>query len=326
MRIVTPARPAKAAFWTALLATVLVAACSAPSQRVEAPVEAAPKPAPAPAARAPITFSQLLVRPRAKADLRIAYGPDPLQFGELWLPAGPGPHPVVVLIHGGCWRADLPGLELMDYMAADLREGGVAVWNLEYRRLAETGSAYPTTFGDVAAGVDHLRTLALPHRLNLRRVVFSGHSAGGHLALWAAARHRLPVASPLRTPRPLRPQRVVTLAGINDLAAYRADGPAACGGPDTVNRLVGAPARPAPFADTSPPELLPVGLPQVVISGELDAIVPSRFGRAYAAAAAGAGDPARHLDLPGAGHFELIDPTSAAWPAIARELSAAEAR
>jgi acetyl esterase/lipase len=301
---------------TALCVTILATACApqAPEQAASAPTAAAP-------ARPPITFSQLLARPREKADLRIAYGPDPLQFGELWLPAGRKPHPVVVLIHGGCWRADLPGLELMDYMAADLRRSGVAVWNLEYRRLGETGTAYPTTFADVAAGVDHLRALAGPHRLNLRRAVFSGHSAGGHLALWAAARHRLPASSPLRRASPLRPARVVTLAGINDLEAFRADGPTRCGGPTVIERLVDAPARPQPYADTSPSELLPLGVPQVVISGPLDAIVPNRFGAAYAAAAVRAGDPARHLDLPGAGHFELIDPTSAAWPAIKAELT-----
>ena len=301
----------------ALASWAALAACSGPAD----PLEPSSPPAAAPA-RAPITFAQLLARPRAKATARVAYGAHPLQFGELWLPEGRGPHPVVVLIHGGCWRADLPGLELMDYMAEDLRRSGVAVWNVEYRRLGGTGSAYPTTFADVSRGVDHLRALAGPHRLDLRRVVVSGHSAGGHLALWAAARPRLPRTSPLFTTDPLRPRAVVTLAGINDLQAYRETGPSACGGPEVINRLVDAPARPAPFADTSPAALLPVATPQAVVSGALDKIVPSRFGTAYAAAAAGAGDPARHLDIAGAGHFELIDPTSAAWPEVKREITA----
>jgi acetyl esterase/lipase len=300
-----------------LVPVLAAAACSAPSS----PEPAAP-PAVAAPARAPITFAQLLARPRAKAAHRIAYGPDPLQFGELWLPEGRGPHPVVVLIHGGCWRADLPGLELMDYMAEDLRRSGAAVWNIEYRRLGETGSAYPDIFADVGRAVDHLRALAPQHRLNSRRVVFSGHSAGGQLALWAAARPRLPRASPLFAPNPLRPRAVVTLAGINDLEAYRASGPAACGGPEVVNRLVNAAVRPAPFADTSPAALLPLRVPQAVVSGALDKIVPSRFGADYAAAAARAGDRTRHIDLAGAGHFELIDPTSAAWPQVEREIMA----
>ena len=306
---------AKAAVSAALI--VAHSGCAvAPSP--PAPV-AGPRAEAAPA-RAPITFRQLLEHPRAQATTRVAYGPDPLQFGELWLPKGPGPHPVVVLIHGGCWRADLPGLELMDYMAEDLRRSGVAVWNLEYRRLGPIGSGYPQVFQDVGRGVDHLRRLAEPQRLDLRRAVFAGHSAGGHLALWAASRPRLPRNSPLFAPQPLRPRKVVTLAGINDLEAYRATGPEACGGPEIIDRLVHSP-RPAPFADTSPAALLPIGTPHAVVSGALDRIVPSRFGREYAGAAVRAGDPVRVLDLAGAGHFELIDPTSAVWPQVKAEIT-----
>ena len=264
--------------------------------------------------REPISFRQLLDRPRAKADARTAYGSGPQQFGELWLPEGRGPHPVAVLVHGGCWRADLPGLELMDYMAEGLRRDGWAVWNLEYRRIGHEGGGYPGTFADVAAGVDHLRTLAEARRLDLRRVVLAGHSAGGHLALWAGLRDRLPAGSPLRTAAPLTPRGVVTLAGINDLAAYRATGPQACGGPATVDRLVDASRGGALYADTSPLALLPSRLAQVVISGERDHIVPPRFGQAYARQA-----QVREVTLTGAGHFELIDPTSAAWPSVAAE-------
>lgn len=271
----------------------------------------------------PIGYRDLLARPRVQADKRIAYGPDALQFGELWLPKGAGPHPVVVLVHGGCWLADLPGLELMDYVAQDLREHGKAVWNIEYRRIGHAGGGYPGTFQDVAGAVDHLRTLAQPHGLDLSRVVLSGHSAGGHLAVWAMARPRLPVESPLVTADPLRARGVVSLAGIVDLAAYRASGPDACGGPGTIDALVGAPGRTgAVYADTSPPSLLPLGVRQVVVSGQLDPIVPSVFGRDYAAAAAKAGDPAVEIDLPNAGHFELIDPTSPAWTRIRAEIDA----
>ena len=268
--------------------------------------------------RTPITFSGLLAVERAKADHRIAYGADALQFGELWLPRGRGPHRVAVLIHGGCWRADLPGLELMDYMAADLRDRGYAVWNLEYRRIGHPGGGYPGTFRDVASGLDHLRAIAPQHRLNLRRVVVSGHSAGGHLALWAAARDRLPKSSPLHTVKPLPLRGVVSLAGIADLEAYRTRGPDACGGAKTIDSLVDATAAAGRdlYADTSPPEMLPLGERQVVISGALDHIVPPAFGQDYAAAAAASGDRAVHVELTGAGHFELIDPTSAIWPRI----------
>jgi len=183
---------------TAALAGLLASTACAPSPTLTAPVET----------RTPITFSQLLARPRAAADHRIAYGSEALQFGELWLPRGQGSHPVIVLIHGGCWRADLPGTELMDYMAADLRDRGYAVWNLEYRRIGHPGGGYPGTFQDISAGLDHLRTIAPQHSLDLGRVAVSGHSAGGPPALWAAARDRLPAASPTPTPDP-PPNRAV---------------------------------------------------------------------------------------------------------------------
>lgn len=271
---------------------------------------------------APIGYLDLLTRPRQPATLRAAYGADPLQFGELWLPDGPGPHPLVIVIHGGCWLAELPGLEMMDYLAADLRDHGLAVWNVEYRRIGHDGGGYPGTFLDVARAVDHVRALAAPHRLDLARVVLTGHSAGGHLATWALARHRLPPASPLYAADPLRTRGAVPLAGIIDLAAYHATGPDECGGPGTIDALVGAGTRADVYGDTSPPRLLPLGAPQVVISGALDHIVPSAFGQAYGAAAEASGDPVKILDFQGAGHFELIDPTSAAWPHIRDELFA----
>ncbi|RZJ03260.1 MAG: alpha/beta hydrolase [Brevundimonas sp.] len=291
----------------ALAASLSLAGCSS-SPTALGPVET----------RTPITFSQLLNQPRQSADHRIAYGADPLQFGELWLPKSGRRHPVIVLIHGGCWRADLPGTELMDYMAADLRDRGYAVWNLEYRRIGHPGGGYPGTFQDIAAGIDHLRALAPQHGLDLGRVAVSGHSAGGHLALWAAGRDRLPASSALRIPDPLPVRGAVSLAGIADLSGYRETGPDACGGPSTIDGLVGIQGTDGRdvFADTSPPALLPLGNRQVVVSGALDPIVPPRFGQTYAAASAAAGDSATSVVLKGAGHFELIDPTSTVWPRI----------
>ncbi len=257
-----------------------------------------------------ISFSDLLARPRAAADAKIAYGPGPQQFGELWRPTGQGPFPVVVLIHGGCWQADLPGTELMDYLAADLRDRGYAVWNLEYRRIGHPGGAWPGTFADVAAGLDHLRTLAGPQGLDLARVVLVGHSAGGHLVSWAAARAGLPEDSPLWAADPLPVEGVVSLAGINDLEAFRATGPDRCGGPQTIDDLVSVATRVGQdvYADASPARLPAPAAPVVVVSGELDPIVPPAFGPPFAARWS-----ATELTIKGAGHFELIDPTSPAW-------------
>ncbi|ALL12452.1 alpha/beta hydrolase family protein [Caulobacter henricii] len=268
------------------------------------------------AAAAPKTFRQLLDMPRAQPTAHIPYGAEPEQFGDLWLPAGAGKHPVVVLIHGGCWQAKYPSVELMAYMAKDLQGRGYAVWNLAYRRLGEPGGGYPGTFVDVANGLDRLRQLAPVHNLDLRRVVVAGHSAGGHLTTWAAARPRLPKASPLRVGKPLKIRGAISLAGINDLAAYRATGPDACGGPETIDRLTAGSALSDRYADTSPPALLPIRTPVAVISGALDPIVPPAFGVDFAARAKASGDRVEEITMAEAGHFELIDPTSAAWPRI----------
>lgn len=269
-----------------------------------------------------VSYKDILARQSPLADRRIAYGSDPRQFGELWLPARPGRARVVVVIHGGCWQAALPGLELMNGVADDLRRRGYAVWNIEYRRLGHPGGGYPGTFEDVGRAIDFLRVIARTDHLDLGHVVVVGHSAGGHLALWAAGRQRLPFDSPLRSPRPLRIGGVLTLAGINDLAAYRAKGPDACGGPTTIDQLVGADSRPAAriYADTSPVDLLPLGARQTIVSGGLDPIVPASFGHGWVEAARARGDSPTELDLPRAGHFELIDPSDPDWNIVARAI------
>ncbi|WP_323762307.1 alpha/beta hydrolase [Maricaulis sp.] len=292
-----------------LIAATLLAAC-----QPEAP---APHVDPHAAAR-PITWDQLLDRPRETATARIAFGEGELEFGELWKPHGDGPFPVVVMVHGGCWLSQIPGTILQDYVAADLRDHGVAVWNLEYARIGHESGGWPGTFGDIADGVDHLREVAQDHPLDLDRLVFTGHSAGGHLALWAAARGNLPEDSAAWRDDPLLPETVVTLAGINDLANYRANGPGRCGEPGTVDDLIGPVEGQTPvlMAQVSPAAMGPLAVEQVIVSGELDPIVPPSLGTHYTALAQARGDTVRHVVLREAGHFELIDPTSPAWQEI----------
>jgi acetyl esterase/lipase len=246
---------------------------------------------------------------------RFAYGSAPSQFGELWLPTSGAKAPVVVLVHGGCWQRSY-GLDLMDPLAADLRDHGIAVWNIEYRRLGEPGGGYPGSFTDVGAAIDTLRGLATRYPIDPARAAIVGHSAGGHLALWAAARPKLAADSMVKTHDPLPLGFVVTLAGINDLAAYHEHGPA-CGGGATIDALIDARRRgPGAYADTSPRALLPLGVEQLIVSGNEDGIVPAPFGRDYARAATEAGDKVTTLDLPGADHFALIDPRSPGWARV----------
>ena len=228
----------------------------------------------------------------------------------------------MIMVHGGCWNAQIPGTILQDQLNADLRRRGFAVWNITYPRVGHETGGYPGTFTSVAMAVDHVRVLAEDHPVDLTRTVIMGHSAGGHLALWAGARERLDIG--LLRPRgeaPFIPGAVITLAGINDLALFNAEGPGRCGEPDVVNALIGAETRADPFADTCPAELLPLGVEQVILSGELDPIVPASLSVAYAMRAGGAGDTVREITLEGAGHFELIDPTAPAWAVILSEIA-----
>ena len=275
-----------------------------------------------PARAALVSYTDLLARPRPKPTKVVPYGPAEQQRGELFLPSAKGPHPVAVLVHGGCWLAKLTGPELMEPFAADLQHRGYAVWNIGYRRLGHAGGGFPGTFLDVADAIDSLRTLAPENGLDLKRVVVIGHSAGGQLALWAAARGHLPKASLLYRPDPLPVAGVVSLAGINDLEDFRAHGPGACGEPRTVDRLLGqaTPERADVYADTSPVRLLPIGVPYAIVSSELDDIVPKRFGERFAAKARAAHDAVREIEISDAGHFELIDPQSAAWKQIVPEI------
>ena len=269
-----------------------------------------------------LVMSAALAAQPGAAPERFAYGTASSQFGELFLPQQTvGKAPVVVMVHGGCWQ--LPhSLDLMRPLAEDLRSNGVAVWNIEYRRLNESGSGYPGTFSDVGAAVDALRGLATRYPIDISHVAVVGHSAGGDLALWAAARPRLPAGSALKTTDPLPIGFAVTLAGIDDLVAYHDKGPA-CGGPGTIETLIDLRKRgPSAYGDTSPRALLPIGVEQLIVSGDEDNIVPAVFGRDYAAAATAAGDKVTAIELHGDNHFTQIDPASPGWAKVRERLLA----
>jgi len=239
------------------------------------------------------------------ADARIAYGTAPQQFGDLRMPKGAGPFPVVIVIHGGFWRSAY-SLEHIGHLCAALTRAGFATWSLEYRRIGDPGGGWPGTGEDIASGAEYLRKLAEKYPLDLGRVAAVGHSAGGQLALWLAAEHRLPLRG------------VVSLAGVADLRrawelrlSDGVVGDLLGGAPDAVAER---------YRQASPMERLPLGVAQRLVHGTRDDIVPFEISQKYQAAAAAAGDDARLIALEGAGHFELIDPRSREWPEIERTI------
>ena len=264
-----------------------------------------------------VPYATVAAAPPAPADHREAYGAVPEQVGELRLPSGTARVPVVVLVHGGCWRAQF-GLAHVANAAAALAREGWATWSIEYRRVGDAGGGWPGTFADVAYAVDHLRTLAARHpRLDTTRVVLVGHSAGGQLVLWAASRragetldgNAVAVA-------PLRVAGVVALAPITDVAGYAA--PSGCGSAvrpllGGTDSLVAARAqRIAPIAR------LPLGVPVQLLQGSADAIVPRTQGDVFATRARADGDRVTAITVDGAGHFDFVAPQSDAWPTVVR--------
>lgn len=253
------------------------------------------------------TTDDYMAQPAVPADRRIAYGEAPDQFGDLYIPVGLGGRPVAIVLHGGCWRSEYGSAPLGPLCEA-LRDIGVAVWSIEYRRLG-SGGGWPNTLLDVAAGAALLRNLAPSYALDLSRIITVGHSAGGHLALWLAAGSRndqvdLPPVS-----------GVVALAALADLA--EADRLGLCGG--AVAELLGGDAAAVPerYRLASPAARLPLGVPQRHIVGAHDSIVPPDYLAAYVAQARAAGDDATLLTLPDAGHFEPVMPQhDAAWQAV----------
>lgn len=272
----------------------------------------------APKLMGPHDFQALPSRP---ADARASYGEGPEQFGELRLPAGRGPHPVVVLIHGGCFKAAYATLRDMAPMADALKADGVATWNIEYRRLGSPGGGWPGSYQDVGRAIDHLRVLAPRHGLDLRNVVVVGHSAGGHFATWAATRRKLPADSDVATPDPLPLAGVVDLAGPFDMRENIDNYQAQCGDPVIHQMLGGAPdQQPERYRQASAGAQLPLKVPQVLIWDEHETYVPRPLAEAYVARAKAAGDDVRLLIVDGAGHFEIASPSPPAWPILHAEI------
>ena len=269
-----------------------------------------------------VSWEQVAALPKPAADHRINYGKDEFQFAELRLPEGKGPFPVVVFIHGGCWLSEFD-LSMAANLSGALASAGIASWTPEYRRIGNPGGGWPGTLEDMSSSVEYLREIAGPHNLDLSRIVLMGHSAGGHLVLWYAARKNLAESSQFYKADSLEVKGIVSLAGITDLVKYR-DNYDSQDCNTAVPGILGGEPKDVPerVAEISPVDLVPLTVPVRMIHGAIDSIVPLAQSTDFMLKARAAGDDVRVVVVDGAGHFDLIAPFSVAWTMVLQEVQA----
>lgn len=259
--------------------------------------------------------------PFRPADHRIHYGENPYQFGDLRLPNTSGPHPILVVIHGRCWISKIADVNFMSAFAESFTEKSLATWNIEYR-CTDVGGGWPGTFQDVGQAVDHLKALAPLYNLDLRETFVVGHSAGGHLALWVGARHRLSPTSVLYKEDSLPVKGIINLSGPGDLRLFAQQQNQVCG-TNVIDQLLGSSDSQIMgnrYTQISPYELLPLGIKQILITGKDDRAAPPESLTAFAHQAKTLGDDLETIIIEDAGHFEVIAPTSPAWPIIKQKI------
>lgn len=252
---------------------------------------------------------------------QVSYGSNALQIGDLRLPTGvSGPVPLVIIIHGGCWISAYANFRIMDKFADAITALGYATWNIEYRAIG-TGGEWPVIFQDVGSAIDYSNIVAQQHNIDLNKVAVIGHSAGGHLALWAASRSNIASSSLLYTTSPLPLRGVISLGGIADVtrdnSCYSAAG-----------TIIGLPLDPmdaalsARLQETSPRQMLPIHKKSILITGTLDNVIPTQISTDYVTQAISLGDDSTHYTVDGAGHFDLIDPDRTDWALYKQSLQA----
>ena len=249
-----------------------------------------------------MVWDDLLSRPKPAPDATVSYGADALQVVDIWQPDaakfGRGPHPAVVMIHGGCWQTAIAERDIMNWIADDLRSHRVGVWNIEYRGV-DRGGGYPGTYIDVGAAADMFvaKRAAFGFKKSAPMVVI-GHSAGGHLSLWLARRSALAKGDALRGANPARFDLAISQGGLPDLRAQATLVDHGCGTESATAMAGGA------FSRVSPPEMPKGRARELQFNNDLDSIAPPAFGKAYGA------DMVVTL---GEGHAELIAPETVSW-------------
>jgi len=240
-------------------------------------------------------------------EIKFSYGTEPQQFGFLTVPDSAGPHPVIVLIHGGFWTANF-GLDLMQPLAEDLSEQGYATWNIEYRRVGDLNGGFPGTLIDVAAAIDYLDEVSAEYKLDTNQVVVVGHSSGGHLALWSGSRTKLAENSPGANPL-INPKVVVGQAAVTNLIDAAEAG---LGGNATQAFLGGEPEDvPQTYKIAQP---IIGSTETILVTGSEDSIVPVTQTTQYK-------DLAKIIVVEGEDHFTVIDPASQSWSNLVNELN-----
>ena len=250
-----------------------------------------------------MVWDDLLSRPKPAPDATVSYGKDTLQVVDVWQPKGTGPHPAVIMIHGGCWQTEIAERDIMNWIADDLRAHGVGVWNIEYRGV-DRGGGYPGTYLDVGAAADLFALRGREYGFKTGApVVVIGHSAGGHLSLWLARRSALAKDDALRGPKPLTVDLAISQGGLPDLRAQTTLPDHGCGNEAAI-AMAGATPEAPEFERTSPPEMPKGRARELQFNNDLDSIAPPAFGKAYGA---------KMVTTPNEGHAELIAPETVSW-------------
>ena len=277
-------------FWVRYAGGLLLL-CAACAPVAGVVTEAVPK-------RPIMVWKDLLSRAKPSPDATLRYGADALQVVDVWKPSGAGPHPAVVMIHGGCSQTAIAERDIMNWIADDLRKHGVGVWNMEYRGV-DRGGGYPGTYQDVAAAADMFAAMRGGDGFKADApVVVIGHSAGGHVALWLARREALARGDALRGTQPLKVDLAISQGGLPDLRAQTKLPDHGCGNEGAIAMAGGE------FSRTSPPEMPKGSARELQFNNDLDSISPPSFGNSYGA---------EMVTTPDEGHAELIAPETVSW-------------
>ena len=262
------------------------------------------------------TLRSILKRESSPFDTRVHYGSDRSQIAELRFPNRKGRFPLLFVVHGGFWQSAYD-LSHIGHLCAAITSKGIITCNIEYRRIGNLGGGWPGTFQDISLATHRiLQTMSNDSRCDPAHTAIIGHSAGGHLALWLVGSHRIRKGSPLHSEQKQTITRAISLAGVSDLRqAWKTRL-----GHGTVTRLMGGTPdeHPDRYNAGSPIDLLPTGARQVLVHGADDDTVPVSQSEVFVQRAEKLGDRPTLVKLDGMGHYELIDPESEAWPAVAR--------